>query len=89
MVRCMQRTNIFLEERQTAALDELARTSGVSRAEVIRRVIDRFLAGQTDSAAADHAAIDVAFGAVVEMELADRGIDARAKHLAALWGREA
>ena len=37
----MQRTNIYLDERQVEALDRLAQTEGVSRAEVIRRLLDR------------------------------------------------
>ena len=35
MMWCMQRTNIYLEERQTELLDQLAIDQGVSRAEVV------------------------------------------------------
>lgn len=85
----MRRTNIFLEDRQTAALDELARAEGVSRAEVIRRLIDRWLAGTADSAAADHAALDLAFGAAFDVEVVERGPDARSAHLADVGTRRA
>ena len=84
----MQRTNIFLEERQTAALDKLARDAGVSRAEVIRRLIDRALAGSSDGTAADLAAIDLSYGAVADVEVSGRAPDDRAAHLAAIWALE-
>jgi len=86
----MQRTNIFLEERQTEALDELARAEGVSRAEVIRRIIDRALANERDGNAALHAAVDYSFGALsaVGDDLAtERTPGARAAHLEAMWSR--
>ena len=45
----MQRTNIYLEERQTRALNRLATAAGVSRAEMLRRILDRGLAGEADT----------------------------------------
>lgn len=89
MVRCMHRTNIFLEERQTAALDELAREGGVSRAAVIRRLIDQALAGATDSTAADLVTIQLTFDTARMDDSFDRAPDARAAHLESLWARQA
>jgi hypothetical protein len=37
----MKRTNIYLDEAQSAALEQVARTQGISRAELIRHLIDR------------------------------------------------
>jgi len=87
----MHRTNIYLEERQTQQLDQLARAEGVSRAEMIRRLIDRSLEGRDDGLAADLAAIDLSFGVLADVELAPeqpvgRGPDERSEHLERLWG---
>ena len=41
MMWCMKRTNIYLGEGQAAALDRAAQAAGVSRAELIRELIDR------------------------------------------------
>ncbi|MFV0451621.1 MAG: CopG family transcriptional regulator [Propioniciclava sp.] len=83
----MQRTNIFLEERQTRALDRLARSEGVSRAEVIRRLLDRGLAGAADAEAADLAALDLSFGCLadVAVDLPSRGGDPREGYLTGVW----
>lgn len=84
----MHRTNIFLEERQTAALDQLARDAGISRAEVIRRLIDRALAGSSESTSADLATIDLTFGAALNVEVVERAPDARSTHLESLWAHQ-
>jgi metal-responsive CopG/Arc/MetJ family transcriptional regulator len=68
----MQRTNIYLEERQTAALDRLAADEGVSRAELIRRILDRALRDRDDDRVVDLARLDHAFAGVVEIDLPDR-----------------
>lgn len=85
----MQRTNIYLEARHTRALDLLAESQGVSRAEALRRVLDRALAGGDDALAADRAAIDLSFGALaqVELEHPEREPDGRSRHLAQVWER--
>jgi hypothetical protein len=78
----MQRTNIYLEDRQTAALDRLAADEGISRAELIRRILDRALrGGDGHDVAADLARLDVAFGGVVEIELPERGPGDRERRL--------
>lgn len=86
----MQRTNIFLEERQTAALDEIARERGVSRAEVIRRIIDRALANERDDSDTLARAIDYSFGALgtaADEIVPERAPGDRAAHLEAMWNR--
>lgn len=45
MVRCMQRTNIYLTEDQTRGLDTRARMAGTTRSAVIRSMLDEGLAG--------------------------------------------
>lgn len=87
MFRCMQRTNIYLEESQTQALDTLARSEGVARAEIIRRLLDRALAGEADTQVAAMAAIEASFGCVTDDELAlpDRGKDPRDEYLRQRW----
>jgi cell division protein ZapA (FtsZ GTPase activity inhibitor) len=60
---CMKRTNIYLDEGQSAALEQVARTQGISRAELIRQLIDRSIneSGAADLDA-DLAAIRESFG---------------------------
>jgi hypothetical protein len=79
----MKRTNIYLAETQSAALDQQAHAQGVSRAELIRELIG---AGLGESGAADLdtdlAAIRDSFGVLrgEDVPLA-RGRDDRARHL--------
>lgn len=80
------RTNIYLEERQAAALDQRAGAEGISRAELIRRLLDEALGGAA-SLADDLDAIDAAFGvAAIDDPPPTRTHDDRAAHLARLWG---
>lgn len=83
----MQRTNIYLEEEQAAALDRMAAEEGTSRAAVLRRLLDRALASEDESLAADLAAIDSSFGALAaeDFDAPDRGPDARGAHLDRMW----
>jgi metal-responsive CopG/Arc/MetJ family transcriptional regulator len=85
---CMRRTNIYLDEEQTASLDRLAEQEGISRAELIRRLIDRALTGDDASRAADLAAIEESFGTVGDLESALREAGDREEHLARIWRRE-
>jgi metal-responsive CopG/Arc/MetJ family transcriptional regulator len=84
----MKRTNIYLTESQAAALDEVAHAEGTSRAEVIRELIDRSLAGgRTAELEADLAAIYGSFGVLAdESPLPSRGPDARSEYLDRLAG---
>lgn len=87
MIWCMQRTNIYLEERQTEALDRLAASQGISRAELIRRMLDRALQGADDDLAADLAAIDGTFGVAPGIGIPERGVGERGRHLDLMWGQ--
>jgi hypothetical protein len=83
----MKRTNIYLAEGQAAALDRVAKAEGVSRAELIRELIDRAIGGQRGvDLAADLAAIDGSFGILAEEEAFSRGRDERADYLDRLAG---
>lgn len=85
MMWCMKRTNIYLDEEQTAALDRLAAQEGVSRAELIRRLLGRVLGNADDSVASDLHAIDDSFGALLDIDTPVRGEDDRDHHLARMW----
>lgn len=81
----MKRTNIYLDEQQAELLDRLARTEGVSRAEMIRRLLDRSLRNEIDDTAAGLAAIDEAFGILAAAEWPERRPGDREEHLANMW----
>ncbi|MPZ26371.1 MAG: ribbon-helix-helix protein, CopG family [Micromonosporaceae bacterium] len=81
----MTRTNIYLDDRQTAMLDRLASEEGVSRAEVIRRLIGRALSGRDDDLAVDLAAIEESFGVLENADAPVREPGSREEHLARLW----
>lgn len=88
MLWCMNRTNIYLTDEQRAQLDARARAEGVSRAELVRRVLDRALHGESDRLAADQAAIAESFGVLADDEFElDRGDGARGAHLERIAGR--
>jgi hypothetical protein len=83
----MKRTNIYLAEGQAAALDKAAEAEGVSRAELIRQLIDRALGGHPGAdLAADLAAINNSFGILSEQEPLSRARDQRADYLDRLAG---
>ncbi|HET9080001.1 MAG TPA: ribbon-helix-helix protein, CopG family [Trebonia sp.] len=78
----MKRTNIYLAESQAAALDRAASAEGISRAELIRVLIDRAIGGQAGTdLAADLAAIDSSFGVLAGQEPFSRGRDQRTDYL--------
>jgi uncharacterized protein (DUF1778 family) len=74
-----------LSESQTEALDRMAADKGLSRADLIRRLLDRALSGADDDLEADLAAIDASFGAYRDIQVVTRGEDERAEHLASMW----
>jgi metal-responsive CopG/Arc/MetJ family transcriptional regulator len=78
----MQRTNIYLDEEQCQELDRLARARGVSRAALIRELLDQALAGAGHNLSDDLAAIDASFGVFADQEIhLERGPDERSRHL--------
>jgi hypothetical protein len=82
MMWCMKRTNIYLAEGQAAALDRAAEAEGVSRAELIRELIDRAIGGHPGAdLTADLAAIEDSFGALADHEAFSRGRDHRMDYL--------
>ena len=83
----MKRTNIYLDEEQTETLDRLAAQQGVSRAELIRQLLDRVLASSDESLASDLQAIDDSFGALSDIDMPMRDQGGREEHLAHVWRR--
>lgn len=84
-VMYMIRTNIYLDEAQTVALDELSRRQGISRAELVRRMIDQSLGTPVPGPDADLRAISESFAAWGEgQEPWSRQGDARERHLGRL-----
>jgi hypothetical protein len=78
----MVRTNIYVEESQTSALDELSRLQGISRAELVRRLIDQGLGNPSPDLDSDLRAISESFAAWgVGREPWSRQGDARGRHL--------
>jgi len=79
----MKRTNIYLGEAQSTALDQVAHAQGISRAELIRQLIDQSMGGPgTADLEADLAAIRESFGVLRDEELdVARGPDERSRHL--------
>ena len=79
----MKRTNIYLDEGQSAAVEQVARTQGISRAEVIRQLIARSIgsSGASDLDT-DLAAIRDSFGIARDEDASSgRGPDERSQHL--------
>jgi hypothetical protein len=78
----MKRTSIYLAEGQAAALDRVARAAGVSRAELIRELIDRAIGGHSGAdLVADLAATDESFGILARADTFVRGRDERMDYL--------
>ncbi len=80
---CMKRTNIYLGEAQSTALDQVAHAKGISRAEFIRQLIDRSIgASGAADLDADLAAIRESFGVLHDEDISVcRGPDERSRHL--------
>ena len=82
MMWCMKRTNIYLAEGQADALDRVAQAAGVSRAELIRELIDRAIGGHPGAdLVADLAAIDGSFGILAGQDAFAREPDERMSYL--------
>lgn len=63
------RTQIYLSEAQRQRIDEVAKSEGLTMAEVVRRALDRYLAMETDPAEA----LRASFGADPDAKAPDRG----------------
>lgn len=84
----MRRTNIYLTDEQRQRLDARARAEGVSRAELVRAVLDRALdEGGSDLLESDLAAIDGSFGTMTEAFSVERRDGAREDRLRRLAER--
>jgi Ribbon-helix-helix protein, copG family len=81
----MRRTNIYLDEEQTTSLDRLAQQQGVSRAELIRQLLNRALTGADDDLASDLTAIEDSFGTLRDLDVPVRRPGDREEHLARVW----
>ena len=77
----MNRTIVYLDETQARALSDAARAQGVSRAALIRRMIDRGLAQAEESLDADLAAIEATFNVGIDDDTLERGTGERARHV--------
>ncbi len=86
----MKRTNIYLGEAQSTALEQVAHAQGISRAELIRQLIDAGLSAPgTADLDADLAAIRESFGALRDQDIPlARGPDERARHLERVASRD-
>jgi hypothetical protein len=79
----MKRTTVYLEEAQAAVLGRAARAQGISRAKLIRQLIDYGVGGSgADDLEADLAAIREAFGVLHDEDAAAlvRGTGERSRH---------
>ncbi|MGL5863083.1 MAG: CopG family transcriptional regulator [Phycicoccus sp.] len=84
----MHRTNIYLSDSQRVQLERRAHAEGVSRAELVRQLLDRALRGDADRLDVDLAALDGSFGVLCdEQPDLDRAGGARAAHLDELFRR--
>jgi len=85
------RTNIYREAAQAAALDQVAQARRISRAELVRELIDRGISETVSSdLEADLAAIDASFGVLDGDEALNvdaRGPDDRSRHLQSVASR--
>lgn len=84
---CMRRTNIYLDEQQTASLDMLAEQQGISRAELIRQLLDRAINNGDNNLESDLKAIGASFGVLRDVESPDRRPGGREAHLDRIWHR--
>jgi metal-responsive CopG/Arc/MetJ family transcriptional regulator len=77
----MRRTLIYLDEDQNEQLERLAEQEHVSRAELIRRLLSRALAGTDHDVEVDCAAIEGSFGVLADATAFERRRDERDEHL--------
>lgn len=82
-----QSPNIYLEEQQTDVLDQLAAAEGISRAKLIRRMINQVLNQHSNNLADNLAAIQNSFGVLNQSgpDLPAREEDDRQRHQDRMW----
>lgn len=71
LIYIVKRTQIYLDEEQDRKLERRARASGVTKSELIRRAIDRFLSrdgGRSELAAA----LEETAGSLPDLEVPSR-----------------
>jgi predicted DNA-binding protein len=62
------RTQIYLTEEQRRRIDQVAKASGVTMAEIVRRALDAYLAGEVDPSTV----LAATFGAVPDASVPSR-----------------
>lgn len=72
-------------EARTTTIDRLATQEDVSRAELIRQLLNRVLANADANPASELRAIDDSFGALADIEVPVRGESGREDPLAPIW----
>lgn len=84
----MNRTNIYLDESQTADLKRTAKGMSITRSELVRRLINRGLYQQErEDIATDLTAIRESFAALAgDGPDLDRSPSDRECHIARMWG---
>ena len=85
MMWCMRRTNIYLDDATITHLDHLANAQGVSRAEVVREMIQAGLANQVRDEQHDIRQLDLTFGIARDIQFHREGNSARETHLDEMW----
>jgi hypothetical protein len=83
----MHRTNSYFEDRQLEKLASMARAEGISRSDVLRRLVDQAIAGDGARLEADLAAIRESFGGAPGLAVPARERDLRTDAQDALWRR--
>jgi hypothetical protein len=81
----MHRTNSYFEDRQLKALDAMARAEGVSRSDVLRRLVDNAITGDDTRLETDLAAIRESFAGAPDLAVPPREGDTRLDRQDALW----
>ena len=81
----MRRTNIYLDDATITHLDRLADTQGVSRAEVVREMIQAGLVNQDRDEQYDLRQLDATFGIARDIQFYREGGSARDAHLNEMW----
>lgn len=78
----MNRTNIYLPDGLRSRLDQRAESAGVSRAEIIRQLLEQALSAEEGDLESDIDALELSFGILTDWEApTSRTDDARMRYL--------